>query len=262
MTGSADTPQLTRRLTAGIVVRSVALNLAFYVSYPLVMILGIWFLILPRRHAAAALRWWSRVFVAMCRVLAGIRMEVRGAEHIPHGAAIVAGKHQSMWETFALFHLLDDAAIVLKRELTWIPLVGWFLMKFRMIPVDRSSGPKALKALIRAAKAALAEGRQILIFPEGTRRAPLAPPDYKPGVAALYAGLNAPCTPFALNSGIFWPRRTFWRWPGTIVVEFLPPIEPGLPRREFMRRLQEAIEPKARELAEEGLRDLKERKLA
>ena len=252
---------MQRRLTAEVVLRSVALNAAFYISYPAVMVGGLFFLFLPRRRAAAALRWWSRVFVGMCRVLGGIRLEVRGAEHIPHGAAIVAGKHQSMWETFALFHLLDDAAIVLKKELYYIPLVGQFLRKFRMIPVERAAGAKALKALIRAARSAATEGRQILIFPEGHRMAPFAEPDYKPGVAALHAALKLPCTPFALNSGLFWPRRSFWRWPGTIVVEFLPAIGADMPRREFMARLQEAIEPAARALAEEGLEDLRRRGL-
>ncbi len=248
-----------RKLTLGVIARSVALNLGFYVLYPLVMIFGFFFLLTPRKTSIWALRQWSRFFVFMCRTLGGIGFEVRGREHIPQGAALVAGKHQSMWETFALFHLLDDPAIVLKKELTYIPLVGWFLMKFRMIPVDRTAGPKALKNLVRHAKAAVAEGRQIIIFPEGTRRPVGARPDYKPGVAALYTALKTPCAPFALNSGVFWPRRSFWRWPGTIVVEFLPLIEPELPRRVFMTKLQEAIEPAAEKLAEEGMRELARR---
>jgi 1-acyl-sn-glycerol-3-phosphate acyltransferase len=223
------------------------------------MIAGFFFLLTPRRVSMKALKAWSRFFVFMCKTLGGIGFEVRGREHIPHGAALVAGKHQSMWETFALFHLLDDPAIVLKKELMYIPLVGWFLMKFRMIPVDRTAGPKALKNLVRHAKTAVARGRQIIIFPEGTRMAVKAAPDYKPGVAALYTALKVPCAPFALNSGVFWPRRSFWRWPGTIVVEFLEPIEPGLPRRQFMARLEEAIEPAARKLAEEGIKELSRR---
>jgi len=254
--------EIKRRLTPQVVLRSLALNVAFYVSYPLVMIGGIFFLLLPRRAAVGALRWWSRVFVAMCRVLGGIRLEVRGRRHIPHGAALVAGKHQSMWETFALFHLLDDAAIVLKRELVWIPLVGWFIIKFRMITVDRKGGARALKALIAAAKAALEEKRQILIFPEGHRMEPFAEPDYKPGAAALYGALDVECVPLALNSGVLWPRRSFWRWPGTMVVEFLPPIAPGLPRRRFMKELREAVEPASNRLCEEALEDLRRKGLA
>ncbi|HHN72823.1 MAG TPA: 1-acyl-sn-glycerol-3-phosphate acyltransferase [Thermopetrobacter sp.] len=245
------------RLTAGVVARSLALNLAFYTLYPLAMIGGFFFLFTPRRTAMAALKWWSGVFRGLCRHLAGIEFEVRGREHIPAGRPLlVAGKHQSMWETFALYDLFDDPAIVLKRELTWIPLVGWFIRKFAMIPVEREKGPAALRALVRHARAAVEEGRQIIIFPEGTRRPVDAPPEYRPGVAALYAALRIPCLPFALNSGLFWPRRRFWRWPGTIVVEFLPPIEPGLARRVFMRRLEESIEPAARRLAAEGRRQL------
>lgn len=247
---------LRRKLTAGVIVRSLALNLAFYVSYPVIMIAGFFFLLTPRPASMWALRQWSRFFLFICRRLGGLGFEVRGREFIPSGGAIVAGKHQSMWETFALFHLMSDPAIVLKKELTYIPLVGWFLLKFRMIPVEREAGARALKELIRRAREAIAQGRQILIFPEGTRRPVGAAPEYKSGVAALYGGLEAPCVPFALNSGVFWPRRSFWRWPGTIVVEFLPPIPPGLPRREFMKRLEAAIEPVAEELAESGIAEL------
>ncbi len=253
-----EPPAIRRRLTAAIVLRSVALNAAFYISYPLVMIGGIFFLALPRRHAMAALRWWSRVFIAMCRHLGGIELRIEGREHLPTEptALLVAGKHQSFWETFALFHLFPDPAIVLKRELGFIPLVGWFLRKFRMIMVAREAGPKALKDLVRQGQEAVAANRQIIIFPEGHRMHPLAAPDYKPGVAALYGRLGVACVPFALNAGVFWPRRTFWRWPGTITVRFLPAIEPGLNRRDFMQRLQQAIEPATQELVEEGLRQL------
>ena len=254
-----DAPVMRRRLTVAVVARSVALNLAFYVSYPVAMLLGIWVLAMPRAFANRALKWWSRLFVRMCRVLGGIRMEVRGAAHIPQGAAIVAGKHQSMWETFALFHLFEDPTIALKKELAHIPLVGWFIRKFDMMLVDRAAGPKALKNLVRQGEQAVRAGRQIIIFPEGHRMAPFAPPDYKPGVAALYTRLGVPCVPFALNSGVFWPRRSFWRWPGTIVVSFLPPIAPGLDRRAFMQALREAIEPEAQALAREGVARLRER---
>ena len=256
-TASGHDRDIHRRLTPLIIVRSLALNVAFYVSYPLVMLGGIFYLVLPRRHAMAALRWWSRVFVAMCRYLGGIHMRVEGREHIPSGAAIVAGKHQSFWETFALFHLFDDPAIVLKKELVHIPLVGWFLRKFRMILVAREAGPKALKHLLRQGEEAVREGRQIIIFPEGHRMHPYAAPDYKPGVAALYGRLDVPCVPFALNAGVFWPRRTFWRWPGIITVRFLPPIAPGLNRRQFLQALEGAIEPATRELVEDGVAQLR-----
>jgi 1-acyl-sn-glycerol-3-phosphate acyltransferase len=190
----------------------------------------------------AGLKAWARASLFWLRLICGIRMEVRGRENLPKGAILLAGKHQSTWETFALIPLLDDPAMVLKRELTFIPLFGWFALKFRMIGVDRGAGATALKKLIARARGAADMGRQIVIFPEGTRRAPGAPPDYKPGAAALYGALNVPCVPFALNSGHYWPRRTFTKTPGTIVVEFLPAIPPGLARRDFSAKLESAIE--------------------
>ncbi|HEX6101426.1 MAG TPA: lysophospholipid acyltransferase family protein [Alphaproteobacteria bacterium] len=238
------------------VFRSFLFNAVFYVNLAAFMVVGLGFLITPRAWSMEALKLWSRVSVWWLEAIAGTRLEVRGAEHLPSGAAIVAGKHQSMWETFALFPLLDDPAIVLKRELMWIPVFGWFAWKFAMIPVDRAARGPALKAMLARAGAAVAENRQILVFPEGTRRPPDAPPDYKSGASALYLTLKVPCVPFALNSGLFWPRRKLLRRPGTIVVEFLPAIPPGLARREFERRLIEAIEPATARLVAEGRREL------
>ena len=242
------------------VFRSILFNVVFYLNLVVFMVLGVWFFFTPRAWSMAALKVWSRASQWWLEVIAGTRMEVRGAEHLPAGAALVAGKHQSMWETFALFPLFDDPAIVLKRELMWIPLFGWFAWKFGMIPVDRTARGPALKSLLRHAEAAVADGRQILVFPEGTRRAPDAPPDYKSGATALYLKLKVPCVPFALNSGLFWPRRKLLRRPGTIVVEFLPAIPPGLPRKEFERRLVEAIEPATARLVAEARRELEARR--
>ncbi len=179
-------------------------------------------------------------------------MEVRGAEHIPQGAVIVAGKHQSAWETFAILPLFDDPCFVLKKQLTYIPFFGWFCLKFKMIAVDRSAGSSALRALIARAKEEVVRPRQIIIMPEGTRRAPDDPPDYKPGAAAVYGQLDVPCVPFGLNAGLFWPRRKFLRYPGTIVVEFCAAIPAGLPRKEFQARLQDAIETTSQKLLSEA----------
>lgn len=145
---------------------------------------------------------------------------------------------------------MRDPAIVLKRELLWIPLLGWYSAKCGMISVDRAAGAKALKSMIVQAHAREGEGRAIIIFPEGTRRAPLALPDYKPGVAALYTRLELPCIPVATNSGLFWPRRTVMKNPGTITIEFLPPLAPGLKRREFEKQLLESIEQASTRLAQ------------
>lgn len=233
-------------------IRSAIFNVAFYVNLALFLIFGIEFLVTPRKWSVKALKAWARVSVWLLRMITGIRMEVRGRENIPQGAALVAGKHQSMWETFALLPLFDDPAMVLKRELIFIPLFGWFIPKFRMIPVERGSGATALKRMVAAAREAVGMDRQVIIFPEGTRRAPGDPPDYKPGAAALYLKLGVPCVPVALNSGLFWPRRQFLRYPGTIVVEFLPPLPAGLARNEFSQRLIGAIEGATARLVEEA----------
>ena len=235
-----------------IYVRSALFNIVFYVNLILFLVLGSGFYFTPRIWSIRALQAWARTSLFWLRVIAGVRYEVRGRDHIPSGACLVAGKHQSFWETFAILPLLDDPAMVLKKELTYIPFFGWFIYKFRMIPVERSAGSQALRALIDAAERAVALGRQVVIMPEGTRRAPDDPPDYKPGAAALYGKLNVPCIPFALNSGLFWPRRQFIRRPGTIVISFLEPIPPGLNRKVFHSRLETSIESETRRLVAEG----------
>lgn len=239
-----------------IIVRSVVFNVLFYLNLALFLVLGSEFLLLPRKWAIRALQTWAKSSIWLLRIVVGTRMEVRGRENIPAGAALVAGKHQSLWETFAILPLLDDPAMVLKRELTYIPFFGWFCLKFRMIAVERSSGSPALRQLLSEAAERIAAGRQIVIMPEGTRRAPGEAPDYKSGAAALYGRLDVPCVPFALNSGLFWPRRKFLRYPGTIVLEFLPAIPPGLPRREFHDRLQSGIETATSALVAEAQQTL------
>ncbi len=235
--------------------RSLLFNVVFYINLIVFLVLGFWFMFTPRSWSMAALKTWARSSLWWMRLITGTKMEVRGREHIPQAGGLLAGKHQSAWDIFALLPLLADPALVLKRELTFIPVFGWFCLKFKMIAVDRAAGPTALKKMIADAKQAVADQRQILIFPEGTRKAPGAEPDYKPGATALYMQLGAPCTPFALNSGLYWPRRQFIRRPGTIIVEFLPPIEAGLPRKEFSTRLQEAIEHATSRLVTEGRTD-------
>lgn len=235
-----------------IYLRSALFNVIFYLNLVLFLVLGSGFYFTPRKWSIRALQLWARTSLFWLRVITGIRMEVRGAKHIPQGACLVAGKHQSFWETFAILPLLDDPAMVLKKELTYIPFFGWFIYKFRMIPVERSAGTQALRALVDAAEKAIAMGRQVVIMPEGTRRAPDDPPDYKPGAAALYGKLGVACVPFAVNSGVFWPRRRFVRRPGTIVISFMEPIPPGLHRKSFQTRLETAIEIETAKLVAEG----------
>lgn len=232
--------------------RSLVFNVLFYVNLVLFLILGSWYFLMPRKAAVRALQAWAKTSVFLLRVCCGIKMEVRGRQNIPPGPCLVAGKHHSFWETFALLPLFDDPSIVLKKELTYIPLFGWFALKFRMIPVERSAGSSALRNMVARAKREIAEGRQIIIMPEGTRRGPDDPPDYKPGAAALYAALQIPCVPFGLNAGVFWPRRKFMRYPGTIVIEFLPIIETGLKRQVFQQRLEAAVEASTHKLVAEA----------
>ncbi len=234
------------------VIRSLVFNVLFYVNLVLFLVLGSWLAVCPRTWAMQGLKAWARSSVWLLKVVAGIGMEVRGAEHLPKGAALVAGKHQSLWETFAVLPLLEDPCMVLKRELTYIPVFGWFAIKFRMIAVERAAGTVALKKMIARARREAADGRQIVIMPEGTRKGPDDPPDYKPGAAALYGALAVPCVPFGLNAGLYWPRRKFLRHPGTIIIEFLPAIPAGLPRKQFQVQLEAAIENSTRQLVAEG----------
>ena len=225
-----------------IVVRSTLFNLLFYGFTLLVGVLGLPSFLLGRRAVQKVSRFWSGTLVAMARLVAGIDVELRGTENLPKGAAIVAAKHQSAWETLYFTELLDRPAAVMKQELVRVPLVGPYMRAMEMIPVDRKAGASALRRMVEKAREAAAAGRAILIFPQGTRVAPGAKAPYHPGTAALYVGLGLPVIPVALNSGMYWSRNAFWKRPGRVVVEFLPPIPPGLDRKAFMARLEETLE--------------------
>jgi 1-acyl-sn-glycerol-3-phosphate acyltransferase len=205
-------------------------------------------LILPRKVTVWMSRRWSASVFWGLRIFAGVGFEIRGA--VPRDGVLVAAKHMSMWDTLALYLALDDPAVVLRRNLQLIPFYGWYVAKAGSIAIDRRGGAAALRKMTVAAKRAMGAGRSILIFPEGTRKKPGAPPDYKPGVAALYSQLNVACVPAALNSGLFWTG--FTKRPGNIVLEFLEPIPPGLRSRDFMRQLEESVETATARLIEEG----------
>lgn len=233
-------------------VRTLVFNIASYLSLFLLIIFYMPLLLMPRRYIWIAVRSWSGTTNWLLRVLCGISYEVRGLEHRPAGGILVASKHQSSWETFTLAAMLDNPTFVLKRELQWIPLFGWYTMKARLIPVDRGARSVALASMTLGAKERIAEHRQIVIYPEGTRRPPGAEPQYKFGVAHLYGELGVPCVPVALNSGLYWPRRSLAFQPGTIIMEFLPPIAPGLEKTEFLALLEQRIETATARLIEEG----------
>ena len=235
-----------------LIVRSVLFNVLFYLNVVAHLIVMLPTFVMSRHAVIALAKSWSRSSLWLLRVVCDLKVEWRGLEKIPAGGFIVASKHQSAWETFALVSLFSDFAFIVKRELMWLPFFGWYMVKAGMIPVDRGKGSEALAAMNARARAELARGRQIIIFPEGTRRPAGAEPKYKIGVARLYAETGATCLPVALNSGLFWPRRSFRRYPGTIIVEVLDPIPPGLEPQEFFKRLQDDIETATARLIAEG----------
>ena len=205
----------------------------------------------PRAWAFAATKLWTRLVLGAARLLCGVRVEVRGAP--PRGAALIAAKHMSMLDTLAPLLVLDDPAYVLKRELLRLPFYGWYAAKSDMLPVDREGGSAALRSLVHGARERLAAGRQLVIFPEGTRSDPGAAPDYKPGVAGLYRELAMPCVPLATNSGLVWPGHGLLKHPGVAVFEFGEAITAGLKRASFMAVLEDRIEDATtRLLAEAG----------
>jgi 1-acyl-sn-glycerol-3-phosphate acyltransferase len=236
--------------------RSLVFNALFYANLLVHMIVALPTLALPRPAVRPIIRSYSRTSLWLLRVICGTKVEWRGVERMPRGACIAACKHQSLWETFALYAVLDDPAFILKRELMWIPLFGWYQWKAGAIPIDRTAAMAALARMTTRARRALADARQVVVFPEGTRRPPGAEPNYKPGVAYLYGKTGVPCVPMALNSGLFWPRRSLLRFPGTIIVEILDPIPAGIDRETFFTRLQEALEQTTSRLVAEGRREL------
>ena len=235
-----------------ILVRSIVFNILFYLNTLILLIMALPTFFLPYRAIIWVAKTWGRINLVVLRVVAGIKIEVRGREKIPRGAILVAAKHQSAWETFALLPLFDNPVFIVKRELQWIPIFGWLMIKGRMVPVDRSAGSQALAEMTERARIELADNRQLIIFPEGTRRAAGAEPRYKFGVAQLYAAEGVPCVPIALNSGLFWPRRSIRRIPGTVVIEILDPIPPGLAKDVFYKRLQSDIETATVRLIDKG----------
>lgn len=233
-------------------VRSLLFAVAFYGNITLWLVASLPLLAAPPRYLFPVARAWARTNLWLLRVVAGLKVEWRGLDNIPAGGVLVASKHQSAWETFALLTVFERPVFVLKQELLRLPLFGWYLRRAGMIAVDRSAGASALVGMARAARQRVSEGYQVIIFPEGTRRPPGAPPDYRTGVAFLYDSLKVPCLPIALNSGLFWPRQSFLRRPGTVVVSILPPLPRELPRKQVVEELQRRIETESERLLHEA----------
>lgn len=235
--------------------RSLAFQVFLYGWTALFGVMNLPLLLGPRLWNVAVGKWWSGLSLWVLARIVGVTHQVRGQENLPDGPVLFAFKHQSAWETLAVNRLIHDPAIVLKRELSFIPFYGWFLVKTGMITVDRARGASALRDMVDVARARLADGRSIVMFPEGTRTAVGAKPRYHPGIYALYAALDAPVVPVALNSGLCWRRRESVILPGFITVEYLPPIPPGLRRREFMSVLEDRIETATARLVSDARQD-------
>jgi 1-acyl-sn-glycerol-3-phosphate acyltransferase len=237
-------------MTTVLWLRSLAFNVGWYLGTAVIAIVGLPLLLAPRRWVVAWARLWIVFVLWWLRVTVGLTHRIVGRENLPAGPAILASKHQSSWETLSFTLLFDDIAIVLKRELLFIPVVGWAMARAGNIAVTRGDGASALRGLVKQAKAAIADGRSIVIFPEGTRVAPGDIKPYQVGTAALYRQLGVPVVPIALNSGLFWGRRKWIKRPGVLTLEILPPIQPGLSRDAFMNALQDKIEGTTARLVE------------
>ncbi len=232
--------------------RGAVFTVFFYVWTAFMAVAGSPALPGPSRPALGVANFWLAGVHRGLAVLAGVRHEIRGRENLPEGPAIIAAKHQSAWDTLIFHPLFWNPAFVLKKELTHIPLFGRYLLKAGCIAVDRAAGSKALRHMVAGAEHALAHGQWIVIFPEGTRMPPGQHGRHHPGVHALYSRLNVPVVPVAVNSGLFWGRHKVVKRPGTITLEFLPPIEPGLDRTTFTETLRARTEEATRRLEAEA----------
>jgi 1-acyl-sn-glycerol-3-phosphate acyltransferase len=232
--------------------RALAFNFAFFAWTVIAGTIGLPFLFAPRTATMKFGRFWARSVLVLLRIIVGLDYQIRGLDRIPRGACIIAMKHQSAWDALILPVVLGDPACVLKRELLLVPLYGWYAARAGSIAIDRKAGAGALRRMVAAARPIAAKGRPIVIFPEGTRVAPRARLPYQPGVAALYQALALPLVPAAVNSGLFWGRRSFVKRPGRITLEFLEPIPPGRTRRRVMSELERRVETATAALVREG----------
>lgn len=235
-----------------IFVRSLLYNVVLFGGSMIVLPPAIFLLLGPRRLLCRAVRVWAWGALGLLRLIVGLRYELRGHVDQLRQPGIFAAKHQSAWDTIIFLLIADDPAYVMKESLMRVPFYGWYARKQGMIPIDREGGGAELRRIMRMADRALKRGQQVIIFPQGTRVPPGTAAPYGPGVAALYTKLERPVIPVALNSGLYWGRRSFQKRPGTIVVEFMDPIPAGLKRREFAALLEDRIETCTRKLEAEA----------
>lgn len=235
-----------------IYLRSLLFHICFFVWTAFWALALVWVFFIPRRTMVWVITQFFRSYMLFEYAILGLRYEVKGRENLPPGACIIAMKHQSAYETLKLHHLFGDVAIILKRELMYIPLWGWYQAKAGMIPVDRGAKGVALASMLKGARRVAAEGRRIVIFPQGTRIKPGAKKPYKAGVSALYEETGLPLVPVAINAGVFWARHAFLIRSGTVTFEILQPIAPGLPRDEAQRQLEDVLEAASDRLVQQA----------
>lgn len=231
-----------------IFLRSTIFNLLFFGWTAILAFCFLPLLLFPRKKQIFLQRFWTKSMAWLLEHVVGITAEIRGREHMPSGPCIIASKHQSAWETMAYVFILDNPSFIIKREILFIPIFGLYVWRAHLVPINRKAGVRAVRQMLRRAREVLSAGRSIIMFPEGTRVAPGSHRPYHPGIVALYSHLHVPVVPVALNSGLFWRRRSFIKRPGKIVLEFLPPIQAGLEKKAFLVQLERRIEDATTEL--------------
>lgn len=238
-----------------IVFRSILFNIAFYINLVGRMIVfSPYYFLADRKAAWSVPKNWALANHWLQEKIVGTTFEIEGLENIPEGGYIFAPKHQSFWDAYAMLPWLDDPVYIVKRELGWIPLFGQYIFRMRMVPVNRGAKGKVMAEVLERTKREIESGRQLIIYPEGTRRPAGAPPNYKYGIARLYRDLQVPVVPVVMHPGLFWPRRKFLRYPGHFKVQILPPIEPGMGPDAFMKKLVDVMETASDKLLIETVR--------
>ncbi|WP_420012731.1 lysophospholipid acyltransferase family protein [Tateyamaria sp.] len=221
--------------------------------YVMMLVYGLAYLpyaLLSKDGARACCKAYSRYVFWTMRWMVGIRAEVRG--EVPEGEVLIAAKHQSFLDIMMIFTALPSAKFIMKRDILWTPIIGFYAKRLDCVPVERGKRGAAIGKMVRDVEAGLVDPGQLIIYSQGTRVAPGVKVPYKVGTAVLYEQLGQACVPVATNVGVFWPRKGMWRKPGLAVVEFMPSIAPGMERDAFLAHLEETVEARSDALMREG----------
>ena len=229
-------------------IRSIIFYILLYMWTLFLGILCLPYLLLPNSFVRSLANLWISGILNILKLTCGITYEIRGRENIPNHSVIVASKHQSTFETFLLFRLIKNSIFIHKKELFFIPIFGFYLKKSNMIAINRAEGTKAMRKMLNEIKQSIVNGYSIIIFPEGTRKKPGESPDYKTGIAGIYKESEVEVLPVALNSGYYWPKHTFIKTSGKIIIKFLKPIPSQLDKSEFLKKIESVIEGETNEI--------------